>query len=52
MQMTKNILPVQGIKYLIEEKLLKDTPEDIAMFLYKDTLKLSKVAVGNYLGSQ
>ena len=41
--------------YVIDRgEVIKDTytPEDITMFLYKDALKLSKVTIGNYLGSQ
>lgn len=41
----------QGIEYLIEHGLLKDTPEDVAQFLYKGE-GLNKTAIGDYLGER
>jgi len=39
---------VQGIKYLVDEGLLVETPDEIAKFLYSDGL--NKTAIGDYLG--
>lgn len=43
--------PVQGIQFLIENDLLKNTCEDIAQFLYKGE-GLNKTAIGDYLGER
>lgn len=42
---------VQGIQFLIENDLLKNTREDIARFLYKGE-GLNKTAIGDYLGER
>lgn len=42
---------VQGIQFLIENGLLKNTCEDIAQFLYKGE-GLNKTAIGDYLGER
>lgn len=41
----------QGIQFLIENELLKNTCEDIAQFLYKGE-GLNKTAIGDYLGER
>lgn len=41
----------QGIQFLIENDLLKNTCEDIAQFLYKGE-GLNKTAIGDYLGER
>ncbi|GBN11849.1 Cytohesin-1 [Araneus ventricosus] len=46
-----NMDPKKGIEYLIEHGLLKDTPEDVAQFLYKGE-GLNKTAIGDYLGER
>ncbi|XP_076061679.1 cytohesin-1-like isoform X3 [Oratosquilla oratoria] len=46
-----NMDPKKGIEYLIEHGLLKNTPEDIAGFLYKGE-GLNKTAIGDYLGER
>ncbi|KTF85271.1 hypothetical protein cypCar_00035969 [Cyprinus carpio] len=43
--------PKQGIQFLIENDLLKNTSEDIARFLYKGE-GLNKTAIGDYLGER
>ncbi|PNI31132.1 CYTH1 isoform 11 [Pan troglodytes] len=42
---------IQGIQFLIENDLLKNTCEDIAQFLYKGE-GLNKTAIGDYLGER
>lgn len=42
---------VQGIVFLVENELLRHTPEDIAQFLYKGE-GLNKTAIGDYLGER
>ena len=44
-------LYLQGLEYLIENDLLKNTHEDISEFLYKGE-GLSKRAIGDYLGER
>ncbi|XP_078450359.1 cytohesin-1 isoform X1 [Lampetra fluviatilis] len=46
-----NMDPKKGIKFLTENELLKNTPEDIAQFLYKGE-GLNKTAIGEYLGER
>lgn len=46
-----NMDPKKGIEYLIEHGLLKNTPEDVAQFLYKGE-GLNKTAIGDYLGER
>ncbi|XP_022091383.1 cytohesin-1-like isoform X3 [Acanthaster planci] len=46
-----NMDPKKGIEYLIENELLKETPEDVAQFLYKGE-GLNKTAIGDYLGEK
>ncbi|XP_038064245.1 cytohesin-1-like [Patiria miniata] len=46
-----NMDPKKGIEYLIENELLKNTPEDVAQFLYKGE-GLNKTAIGDYLGEK
>lgn len=41
----------QGICFLIDSSLLKNTNEDIAKFLYKGE-GLNKTAIGDYLGER
>lgn len=41
----------QGIHFLIDTSLLKNTNEDIAKFLYKGE-GLNKTAIGDYLGER
>lgn len=48
---TKFDLSVQGIVFLVENELLRHTPEDIAQFLYKGE-GLNKTAIGDYLGER
>lgn len=45
------LAPFQGIQFLIENDLLKNTCEDIAQFLYKGE-GLNKTAIGDYLGER
>ena len=42
---------LQGIEYLIEHDLLKNTAEDVAQFLFKGE-GLNKTAIGDYLGER
>lgn len=42
---------LQGILFLVENDLLRHTPEDIAQFLYKGE-GLNKTAIGDYLGER
>ena len=44
-------LSFQGIQFLIENDLLKNTCEDIAQFLYKGE-GLNNTAIGDYLGER
>ena len=44
-------LSSQGIQFLIENDLLKNTSDDIAQFLYKGE-GLNKTAIGDYLGER
>ncbi|OCT70956.1 hypothetical protein XELAEV_18037870mg [Xenopus laevis] len=46
-----NMDPKKGIVYLQENELLRNTPEDIARFLYKGE-GLNKTAIGDYLGER
>ncbi|XP_064819179.1 cytohesin-1-like, partial [Oncorhynchus masou masou] len=46
-----NMDPKKGIKFLIENDLLKHTSSDIAQFLYKGE-GLNKTAIGDYLGER
>ena len=41
----------QGIEFLIENELLKNTPENVAQFLYSGE-GLNKTAIGDYLGEK
>lgn len=41
----------QGIAFLVENELLRHTPEEIAQFLYKGE-GLNKTAIGDYLGER
>jgi hypothetical protein len=45
------VISLQGIQFLIENDLLKNTCEDIAQFLYKGE-GLNKTAIGDYLGER
>lgn len=45
------MFPLQGIVFLVENELLRHTPEDIAQFLYKGE-GLNKTAIGDYLGER
>lgn len=42
---------MQGITYLVENKLLDGGPESIAEFLYKEE-GLNKTAIGEFLGER
>uniref|UniRef100_A0A8C4QJ88 Cytohesin 2 n=1 Tax=Eptatretus burgeri TaxID=7764 RepID=A0A8C4QJ88_EPTBU len=46
-----NMDPKKGILFLIENELLKSSPEEIAQFLYKGE-GLNKTAIGEYLGER
>uniref|UniRef100_A0A8C4PXI0 Cytohesin 1a n=1 Tax=Eptatretus burgeri TaxID=7764 RepID=A0A8C4PXI0_EPTBU len=46
-----NMDPKKGIAFLVENGLLKESPEDIAQFLYKGE-GLNKTAIGDYLGER
>ncbi|XP_077980682.1 cytohesin-2-like isoform X2 [Glandiceps talaboti] len=46
-----NMDPKKGIEYLIENGLCKETPDDVAQFLYKGE-GLNKTAIGDYLGER
>ncbi|XP_015790227.1 cytohesin-1 [Tetranychus urticae] len=46
-----NMDPKKGIEYLIENNLLKNTPEDVASFLFKGE-GLNKTSIGEYLGEK
>lgn len=41
----------QGIRFLVDSSLLKNTNDDIARFLYKGE-GLNKTAIGDYLGER
>uniref|UniRef100_A0A915IED8 Cytohesin 1 n=1 Tax=Romanomermis culicivorax TaxID=13658 RepID=A0A915IED8_ROMCU len=45
------VLYLKGIEYLIEQSLLKNTPDDVAEFLFKGE-GLNKTAIGEYLGEK
>lgn len=46
-----NMDPKKGIEFLINHSLIKETPEDIAAFLYKGE-GLNKTMIGDYLGER
>ncbi|XP_033118471.1 cytohesin-1-like isoform X2 [Anneissia japonica] len=46
-----NMDPQKGIDFLIQEGLLKNTPEEVAQFLHKGE-GLNKTAIGDYLGGR
>jgi len=46
-----NMDPKKGIEFLILHNLVKETPEDVAQFLYKEE-GLNKTAIGDYLGEK
>lgn len=46
-----NMDPKKGIEFLIEKGILKNTPQDVAEFLYKGE-GLNKTAIGDYLGEK
>jgi len=46
-----NMDPKKGIEFLIAHGLIKETPEDIAAFLYKGE-GLNKTMIGDYLGER
>ncbi|XP_076454326.1 cytohesin-3-like isoform X2 [Babylonia areolata] len=46
-----NMDPKKGIQYLITNELVKNTPEDVAMFLFQGE-GLNKTAIGDYLGEK
>ena len=43
--------PKKGIEFLIAHSLIKETPKDIAAFLYKGE-GLNKTMIGDYLGEK
>ena len=46
-----NLKPAAGIDYLINNNMLRRTPEDVAAFFRNRSAELSKRRVGEYLGS-
>jgi len=46
-----NMDPKKGIEFLILHNIVKETPEDVAQFLYKEE-GLNKTAIGDYLGEK
>ena len=46
-----NMDPKKGIEYLVQHGLLRETPEEVAQFLYKGE-GLNKTAIGDYLGER
>jgi len=46
-----NMDPKKGIEFLILNGLIKETPEEVAQFLYKEE-GLNKTAIGDYLGEK
>ena len=46
-----NMDPKKGIEFLISHDLIKETPEDVAGFLYKGE-GLNKTMIGDYLGER
>ena len=46
-----NMDPKKGIDFLILNSLIKETPEEVAQFLYKEE-GLNKTAIGDYLGEK
>jgi len=46
-----NMDPKKGIEFLIQHQLVKETPEEVAQFLYKEE-GLNKTAIGDYLGEK
>lgn len=46
-----NMDPKKGIEFLLENNLIKNTPQDVANFLYKGE-GLNKTAIGTYLGEK
>ncbi|XP_030242048.1 cytohesin-1 isoform X3 [Drosophila navojoa] len=46
-----NMDPKKGIEYLVENRLLRHDPQDVAHFLYKGE-GLNKTAIGDYLGEK
>jgi len=46
-----NMDPKKGIEFLILHQLVKETPEEVAQFLYKEE-GLNKTAIGDYLGEK
>ena len=46
-----NMDPKKGIEFLLSNGLVKDTPEEIAQFLYKGE-GLNKTMIGDYLGEK
>jgi len=46
-----NMDPKKGLEFLFEQGLVKNTPEDVAAFLYKGE-GLNKTAIGEFLGDK
>ncbi len=46
-----NMDPKKGIEFLVSHGLLRETPEEVAQFLYKGE-GLNKTAIGDYLGER
>lgn len=46
-----NMDPKKGIEFLIAHDLVKETPEEVAQFLYKGE-GLNKTMIGDYLGER
>lgn len=47
-----NLSPNKGIAYFIANKHIENTPADVARFLHDFAEKLSKTAIGEYLGKE
>lgn len=46
-----NMDPKKGVEFLIQSCVIKQTPEEVAGFLYKGE-GLNKTAIGDYLGEK
>ena len=46
-----NMESKKGIQFLISHRLVAETPEEVAQFLYKEE-GLNKTAIGDYLGEK
>lgn len=46
-----NIKPEEGIRYLLDEHMIENSPEAVARFLREDT-RINKLLIGGYLASK